>query len=124
VVSFRYVLTAHKGFDQAAAQHFGIEQSQPMIAVPVAANSNDYKLPLTISNDAVLVTACHPSADGKGWLVRLFNGSNKPQALKVGWTGASRLTIYRTDLWGNQKTKTQSTLILSPMEIESLCLTP
>lgn len=122
--TFRYTLRAHGPFNQAEAQHFGIGQSQPLLFVPVPVAEPDVQLPLTLSNDAVLVSACHPLPDGGGWLVRLFNGSDHAQSVSVGWGGSKNLRLARTDLWGGGGQPVTPSLSLAPLEMITLRVTP
>jgi len=117
--TFRYVLTAHGPYDQSAAQKFGIGQSQPLLPIPVLPDQPDTALPLSLSNDAVLITACRPALSG-GWLVRLFNGSNKPQAVTLSWSGVKDIRLARTDLWGTGGKAIPNGLSLSPLEFVTL----
>jgi hypothetical protein len=120
--TFRYVVQAHAKYDQTAAQHFGIDQCQPLLYAPVAQNRQDDQLPLTLSNQSVLVTSCRPV--GNGWLVRLFNGSDGPQTVAVGWKGAKSLALSKTDLFGNTPKPIKGPLSLVPMEIMTLDIRP
>jgi len=120
VARFRYVLKAHGKYDQAAAQRFGIDQSQPLLFTSVKPNQPDVTMPLTIDSTSVLVSQCHPAADGKGWLVRLFNGSEKPQTVTLTGKGGIKPRLVRTDLWGNGNQTTSNPLTLQPMEIITL----
>lgn len=122
--TFRYTLRAHGPFDQADAQHFGIGQSQPLLCVPVPVAEPDVQLPLTLSNDAVLVSACHPLPDGGGWLIRLFNGSDHAQSVSVGWGGSKNLRLARTDLWGGGGQPVAPSLSLAPLEMITLRVIP
>ena len=124
ITSFRYTLLAHRKYDQAAAQRFGIGQSQPLIAVPVSAGQPDARLPLVTSNAAVMVTACQPLVGGHDWLVRFFNGSGNSQKLTLRWKGAKRLSLVRTDMWGNDGKPVASSMSLAPMEIVTLRIMP
>ncbi|MCW3061430.1 MAG: glycoside hydrolase, partial [Capsulimonas sp.] len=123
-VTFRYVLRPHGKYDQTAAQQFGIAQSQPLIVAPVSATQPDAKLGLTISNDAVLVTACHPAEDGIGWIVRLYNGSDHAQKVTAGWTGSKNLRMQRTDLFGHSGKSVKGAMALAAMEVVTLHIEP
>ena len=123
--TFRYTLRPHGAYDQAAAQRFGVGQSQPLLFAPVKAGQPDAHLPLTLSNPSVQVTACHPPADGQGWLVRLFNGSDQAAgADRLGWQGARTLRVARTDLWGNGGAPVSPTLSLAPLQTVTLRVIP
>ena len=88
-VTFRYRLLPHGAFDAAAANRFGLEQSQPL--VHVTANIDPKIKPLlTLDNDRVVVTILKPSAEGKGTLVRLRSLSDKPETVNLRWDDTSR----------------------------------
>jgi len=118
--TFRYVLTAHGKYDQASAQRFGIDSSQPLVVVPVKPGQADVNLPLGVDSPAVIITRCQPDVDGKGWLIRLFNGSDQTQPVTLTWNGSKDLPLTRTDLWGNGGTAIKNGLSLLPMEIVTL----
>ena len=79
--TFRYCLKPHKGFDSAEAKRFGIESSQPLIAVPVTGNNPVIKPEKTLSSGNIIVSSIKPCDNGKFLLVRLFNASDKPERL-------------------------------------------
>lgn len=122
--TFRYSLRSHGPYDQVDAQHFGVGQSQPLLFVPVPAGQPDVQAPLTLSNAAVMVTAYHPLANGSGWLVRLFNGSDRAQVVTIGWAGSKVLHLAQTDLWGDGGRSSASSLSLAPLEMITLRITP
>jgi hypothetical protein len=77
---FNYAIHPHGPFDAAAATRFGIERSQPLVAVPV-----DEKTPparseplLRVEPASVIVSLLKPSDDGKARIVRLFNAASQP----------------------------------------------
>ena len=84
---FRYALRPHAGtYDPVASARFGIERSQPLVAVPV-----DEKAPaeitsrLRLDSDTVIVQSFKPSRDGKAWIVRLFGVSGGPAKVSLTW---------------------------------------
>ncbi len=122
--TFRYALKAHVGSDQAAMQRFGIGRSQPLITTPVRPDSPSLRLPLTLSNPAVQLSACRPATDGRGWLVRLVNGSDRPARVTLAWSGAPGARFTRTDLWGGASRPVAHTLTLAPQEVVTLNIEP
>jgi len=85
---FNYAIRPHGPFDAAAATRFGIERSQPLVAVPV-----DEKAPLPPSEPllrvepaGVLVSLLKPSDDRKARIVRLFNAGSDPAKASVTWS--------------------------------------
>jgi len=118
--TFRYAMVSHGAYDQSTAQKFGIGQSQPLLVTPVKSDQPDAVLPLAVDNDAVMITSCKPAGDGNGWLVRLFNGSDRKQAVTLAWNGSTDFQSEKTDLWGNNGKPFKNTSVLQPMEIVTL----
>ncbi len=83
---FRYAILPHKKFDPAAAARFSIEQSQPLIAVPVDPTTPVAGSLLTVEPRDVLVTSLKPSLDKKALILRLFNAGDKPAAARITWS--------------------------------------
>jgi len=84
---FRYAICPHAGgYDPAAAQRFGVERSQPLIAVPVDPGAAALGSRLRVKPDGVVVTAFKPAMDGSAWIVRLFNVSGRPQSVSLDWS--------------------------------------
>ena len=93
---FRFAIRPHKGFAPDAAARFGVGCSQPLIAAP-ASGPPLSKPRLDLSSDKVLVTALKPSDDGKGWIVRLFGASGKPETVKVAWADPAPKQVWLSD---------------------------
>jgi hypothetical protein len=86
---FRYALRPHRGYDPVAAQRFGIEQSQPLIAVPVAETAPRLAPFLTIEPPCVLTSLVRSVDGGDAWLVRLFNAGSEPVQAKLTRNGSA-----------------------------------
>ncbi|HID77214.1 MAG TPA: hypothetical protein EYP56_14620 [Planctomycetaceae bacterium] len=97
---FRYALLPHAGpYDPVAAARFGIERSQPLVAVP-AADEGPGVIPsrLRVEPDQVVVTALKPSRDGKALIVRLFNVSPQPARAELVWADPQPAAVRLSDL--------------------------
>jgi len=82
--TFRYAIVPHDGpFDGAAAMRAGIEAAQPLFAVAVSQDEPPVPSRLSIEPSDVVATAFKPSADGKAWIVRLFNPTDRTHAVQV-----------------------------------------
>jgi len=94
---FRYAIRAHKKFAPEQAARFGVDCSQPLI---VARASSQAPRPprLELSSDKVVVTAFKSSDDGRGWIVRLFGASGKPQRTKLEWSQPAPRNVWLSDL--------------------------
>ncbi len=77
-VTFRYIIQPHAAFDYAAAQRCGLDRSQPLLTRPAAAAPLPDPPFRLEPPDEIVVTSLKPTADGRGWLVRLFNPSDHP----------------------------------------------
>jgi alpha-mannosidase len=90
--TFRYALAPHGRFDQAAAARFGVEQSQPLIVVPVKPDGPVREPLLRVAPSSVLVTSVKPSLDRKALLVRLFNAGASPERVELKGTAPVRIS--------------------------------
>jgi hypothetical protein len=92
---FRYALRPHRAYDPIAAQRFGIEQGQPLIAVPVAGDAPQKGPPLTIEPPCVMASMVRPVDGGKAWVLRLFNAGGEPAQARLTWHGPApkRVTL-------------------------------
>ena len=94
VAAFRYVLKPHGPFDPVAAARFGVEESQPLVVVPVDPNSPPVRSLLRVEPESVMVTSLRPSEDRKALMLRLFNVGTAPAQTRVIWSepGPKRVT--------------------------------
>lgn len=96
--TFHFAIRPHGPYDAVAAQHFGIERSQPLLAVPVDPDTPTPGSYLRVEPAAVLVTALKPSGDGKGIVVRLFNTTDEPVKAKLAWGDAAPKSVWLSTL--------------------------
>jgi alpha-mannosidase len=82
----RYVLRPHGPFDPVAAARFGIEQSQPLVVVPVKPDAPPVRSLLRVEPESVMVTSLRPSDDGKALMLRLHNVGTQPAKARVIWS--------------------------------------
>lgn len=82
---FRYSIRAHGPFAAEEAALFGVSCSQPLIAVP-AHPERPTPSRLQVSSSKVIVAGLKPTDDGRGWLVRLFGASGKPERVTLTWS--------------------------------------
>jgi hypothetical protein len=110
--TFRYSIMPHRRFDSGKASKFAIEQSQPLIVVPVDKKTPSRNSVLTVDSSNVIVTAFKPSEDGKAWVVRLFNTADRPEKAKLIWTKPAPKTVWLSNLAEDQVAK-----ITGPVEM-------
>ncbi len=82
---FRYAIRPHGAYDPVAAAHFGLEATEPLIALP-AVGAAAPQPPVRIEPAGVVVTAFKPSEDGKAWIIRLFGASGRDQMARLVWS--------------------------------------
>ncbi|NLX94836.1 MAG: hypothetical protein GXY83_01535 [Rhodopirellula sp.] len=118
--TFRYAILPHGGFDQAAAARFGIQQSQPLLVVPVNPDAPAVRPLLTVEPSGVLVTSLKPSMDGKAIMLRLFNAGGAAEQVKLKWSEPVPARVARSSPREEAGTELSAPLELSSLEIVTL----
>ena len=85
IAVFRYSLRPHGPFDAAAAARFGVEQSQPLVVVPVKKEAPPVRSFFSVEPAEVLLTSLRPSDDQKALMLRLYNAGDRPAKARVTW---------------------------------------
>jgi hypothetical protein len=85
LTTFRYSLLPHQQYDQAAAQRFGIERSQPLVAAAAEGPAPSGQPLLTVESRDALVASIKPSDDHKATIVRLFGAAGRPAKVNLHW---------------------------------------
>ena len=82
-VTFRYRIMPHGPYDAAAANRFGLEQSQPLVAL--AANNNAIAEPVINmeGSPAVTVSVVKSTADGQSLIIHLRSVSPKDETVRL-----------------------------------------
>ena len=119
---FRYSIKPHQRFDSGRAARFGIESSQPLIAVPVDSEAAVQHSILSVKPACVIVTAFKPSDDGKGRIVRLFNANGKPEKARLTWTKPAPETVWLSNLAEERVSKITGPINMAAYEIVTLRL--
>jgi len=97
-VELSYSLIPHAGFERAAVKRLGMEAVRPLTAVPSRGDGPLPSSPLTVSSDAIVVSSLRPAPGGSGWVVRLYNASDKPETFEVkGASGVAAISIGDVD---------------------------
>jgi hypothetical protein len=121
-MQFRYSLRAHQAYQQAAAEHFGIDAAQPLIAVPVSNDFHSVSFPLRWDNPRVILAGCHPLSGGSGYLVRLYNVSRKPAVVALSWVGHRKLKVEKCSLFGRDRQAQGQRFTIVPMDFVNLVI--
>ena len=97
---FRYALRPHAGtYDPIASARFGIERSQPLVAVPAGESApTETASRLRLDSDDVIVQSFKPSRDGKAWIVRLFGAAGCPAKVRLAWADPQPAAVCLSNL--------------------------
>ena len=117
---FRYSIMPHRRFDCGEATRFGIEQSQPLIAVPVDKNTPMRSSILKVEPADVIVTAFKPSEDAQAWIVRLFNTGKQSAKAKLIWMKPGPQKVWLSNLAEEQISNLTGPIKMAPYEIVTL----
>jgi len=121
VVSFRYSIRPHRGWESAEIKRFGLEKSQPLIVAPSAANSKPPAASLLeVEPSSVIVTSLKPGADKKCWIVRLYNASGRPENIKLRGAICREGSMYLSNPSEDHLEKAPESIALLPFEIVTL----
>ena len=85
-IKFRYTLQPHGKYSASKAKKLGLEQTTPLLVVPVSKSSISLDPSFTLEGSPdVIVTSFKPDKDKEAWLIRLFNSSDKPGEVTLNW---------------------------------------
>ena len=93
-VTFRYAIQVHGPFNAAGAERFGIEQSQPLIAVPADPDAAVRRSLFVIESAGVIASSIRPSRDGKALMIRLHQASGCPDTAMLEWCGFNPSAVF------------------------------
>ena len=96
--TFRYSLRPHKQYDQAAAQRFGVECSQPLLVAAARGAAPDDRPLLELDTPKVLVASVKPSEDHKALIVRVFGAGGQPAKAALHWGRSPPKAVWISNL--------------------------
>ncbi|NIA12682.1 MAG: hypothetical protein GWP08_01285 [Nitrospiraceae bacterium] len=114
--TFRYSIRPHGTFDAAAATRFGMEQSQPLIAVPAKADTPVPAPLLRVLSRDVVVSVLKPSDDGQALVLRLFGASGRPASVGLEWAA----DVYKSGLNEKEAARLSGEVKVPPYGIVTL----
>ena len=80
------------------AKKLGLEAARPLLALPVDGRRPVPSFELSIGPPELVVTSLKPTADGRGWIVRIFNAVERPETLRLSGPLADREGVYLSNL--------------------------
>ena len=113
-VTLRYAVSPHLGSDPATAKRLGLEATTPLVAIAADPATPAPRFPLTIESDALVAVSLKPAADGKAWILRLYNASDRPETLRLSGEAAGRGRVFLSDVDGAQGPR-----LSGPLEVPS-----
>jgi hypothetical protein len=80
------------------AKKLGAEAMTPLVPMRADAASPLPRFPLAIEPGPFVATSLKPSADGKAWILRLLNASDRPEELKLSGDAFDCGRVFLNDL--------------------------
>jgi alpha-mannosidase len=120
VVGLRYALRPHKGFETAAIKKFGLERSQPLVAAAAEESTPLGPSLLEVEPAGVIVTSLLPSSDKKGWIVRLWNASGRPENVTLRGAICREGSVYLSNPSEDRLEKASGSIVMLPFGIVTL----
>lgn len=120
-ITFRYVLRPYTGgYDPVAAQRFGRDVCQPLLATAADPASPPGGPLLELAGDpGIVVTSVRPSRDDAAWIVRLFNVAPQPATTSLTWHQPVGATSVSNPL-EDQLKPAPGSHTLTPFEVRTL----
>ena len=84
--------------DQAAAERFGMECSQPLVAVAAQGAAPDSRPLVEVDTPKVIVASIKPSEDRKAMIVRLFGAGGRPAKATLRWGRSTPKSVWISNL--------------------------
>ena len=108
--TFRYSLRPHKEYDAAAAQRFGIECSQPLVATRARGPAPSQRPFLELDTTDVIVASIKPSEDHQARIVRLFGVGDQPAKVTLRWGDFAPKNLWLSNLAEEPQTAVTGTI--------------
>jgi alpha-mannosidase len=89
-VTFRYALRPHRGNAPSEKERFATGLTQKLVVTHAVEAADTSEAMLTLSAEDVLVQSLKPSDDGRAWIVRLFNASEKAHDVSLAWAARAQ----------------------------------
>jgi len=121
-VTLRYAVSPHLGSGPATAKRLGLEASTPLVAVAADPAVPAPRFPLTVESDVLVAVSLKPAADGKAWILRLYNASDRPETLRLSGEAAGRGRVFLGDVEGAQGAGLPAPLEVPPSGILTLLI--
>jgi hypothetical protein len=113
-VDFRFGIRPHGAFSAGDAARAGVEAREPLFVVAAAGAAPPLEPLVTVAPAAVVVTALHPGADGRSWVVQLYNPTAEAQRVRLRWRQGARVALRWSDSSGRPGGSIEGAFALPP----------
>lgn len=121
MIPFNYVLKPHGVYNEFATKKFGIEQTQPLLVVPVAKATETIKPIVSMQEGAaIMITSLKQSRDGKALIIRFFNPTEQPATTSLTWKNVNPRGVYKSSPKEEKSEAIKNTITLSPKEVQTI----
>jgi alpha-mannosidase len=121
IIPFHYAILPHGAYDPVVANRFGLEQNQPLIAVPTE-KREETKAVVALDNPRIFISTLKASDDGKATILRLRSLSSKPETVKLSFPAGKPKSIELSDAMESAGKKAGSNVSLLPYGTATLIL--
>jgi alpha-mannosidase len=121
-VTLRYAVTPHRGADGTRAKKLALEAATPLVPVAAEPSAPVPGFPLTVRGEAIVATRLRPAADGRGWILRLYNASSKPEKLVLSGQAVDEGRVFLSDIDGSPGAPFPASLEVPPFGILTLLI--
>jgi alpha-mannosidase len=123
ISSYRYVLLPHAKFDYLQAYRFGVEQSQPLIAVYSEAKKiNSSSILKLEENSKVVLSSFKPTRTGKSFMLRLYNPTNEASSTVVKLNGKLKYKLYLSNGDEDRLSEITNKVELKSFEVKTIMI--
>ncbi len=121
VTAFKYSLQLHNHFDYLSAYKFGVENSQPIQLIFNDELTKNYSPLVKLDlNSNLVITAIKPTFDGKGYMIRIFNPTDKTGSSSLYWQGEAPSKMFISNGDEEETEQAGNQILLKPFEVVTI----
>ncbi len=99
-VTLRYAVSPHLGSDPATAKKLALEAATPLVAVTADPRRPPPIFPIAVGPGPIVALTLKPAAGESGWVLRLYNASDRPAPLRLSGEAFERDRVFLSDIDG------------------------
>jgi len=89
-----------------------MEVTTPLVAVPADPGAPAPRFPLAVDSPTFVAMSLKPAADGRAFILRLLNASDRPENLRLSGPALDRGRVFLSDIDG-----TEGARLSAPLEV-------